>query len=267
MKKSKSENMTFGEHLEVLRKMLFRILAVTMCFAIAIFCFKDETFSILLAPSEWDFITFRHIESISQAIGLNFHIDEYHINLIATELSSQFMTHLSTSLYLALLIASPYILFELFCFISPALYANERKYSVKIAIAIYILFIAGVLISYFLIFPISFHFLGTYQVSSIVTSNITLKSYISTFTTLTFVLGLVFQLPVVAFFMGKVGIINSEIMSNYRRHALLLILIVSAIITPSVDIFTLLLVSTPIYLLYEASIHIVKKVESKPSLQ
>ena len=177
------------------------------------------------------------------------------------------MTHLSTSAYLALLIASPYILFELFCFISPALYANERKYSVKIAIAIYILFIAGVLISYFLIFPISFHFLGTYQVSSIVTSNITLKSYISTFTTLTFVLGLVFQLPVVAFFMGKVGIINSEIMSNYRRHALLLILIVSATITPSVDIFTLLLVSTPIYLLYEASIHIVKKVEREPSLQ
>lgn len=261
-----SENMTFGEHLEVLRKMLFRILGVTICFAIAIFCFKEETFNILLAPSKWNFVTFQWIEKVCAAIRIDFHIEEYNINMIATELSSQFMTHLSTSIYLALLAASPYIVFEIFRFISPALYEHERRYSTGIAVSVYALFIIGVLISYFIIFPISFRFLGTYQVSEIITSNITLKSYISTFTTLTFVLGLVFQLPIVAFFLGKVGLISSEIMSKYRRHAILLILVVSAIITPSVDIFTLLLVATPLYMLYELSIHIVKRVELKSEL-
>lgn len=256
------EKMTFGGHLEVLRRMLFRIIFVTIVFAIAIFCFKEETFSILLAPSEWDFITFRGIEYLCNVIGWNFHFNEYHINLIATELSSQFMIHLSTSIYLALLIASPYIVFELFRFISPALYENEKKYSTKISVAIYLLFIIGVLISYFLIFPISFRFLGTYQVDSSVVSNITLKSYISTFTTLTFVLGVMFQLPILAFFMAKMEIINAKIMSKYRSYVFMIILIISAIITPP-DVFTLILVTIPLYLLYEISIRVVKKIEKK----
>ena len=257
-----NHNMTFGEHLEVLRKMLFRILFVTFVLATAIFCFKEKTFDILLAPSSWNFITFRGIESLCNLIGWEFHFNEYHINMIATELSSQFMTHLSTSIYLGLLVASPYIVMELFHFISPALYENEKKYSTKVTIAIYFLFIIGVLISYFLIFPISFRFLGTYQVADSVISNITLKSYISTFTTLTFVLGIVFQLPILVFFMAKMEIINSEIMTTYRKYVFMIILIISAIITPP-DVFTLILVTIPLYLLYEISINIVKKIEKK----
>lgn len=257
-----NENMTFGEHLEVLRKMLFRILFVILVFGITIFCFKEQTFNILLAPSKWNFVTFRGIENICALIGWDFHFNEYHINMIATELSSQFMTHLSTSIYLSILMSSPYIVVELFRFISPALYENEKKYSTKVTIAIYFLFIIGVQISYFLIFPISFRFLGTYQVSEIVTSNITLKSYISTFTTLTFILGIVFQLPILVFFMAKMEIINSDIMIKYRKYVFMIILIISAIITPP-DVFTLILVTIPLYILYEISINVVKKIERR----
>ena len=253
------EKLTFGEHLEVLRKMLFRILGLTACVAIAVFCFKEQIFSLLLAPSKSDFVLYQWIEGICKVIGWGFQFDEYQVNLIATELSSQFMTHLTTSIYLALLIASPWIVVELFRFISPALYEHERKYSTKIAVAIYTLFIIGVLVCYFLIFPISFRFLGTYQVSDIVVNNITLKSYISTFTTLTFMMGVVFQLPVLAFFLAKMGLVDAAMMSRYRRHAFMLILFVSAIITPP-DIFTLILVSGPLYMLYEASIWVVKRI-------
>lgn len=253
------EKLTFGEHLEVLRKMLFRILGLTACVAIAVFCFKEQIFSLLLAPSKSDFILYQWIEEICKVIGWGFHFEEYQVNLIATELSSQFMTHLTTSIYLALLIASPWIVVELFRFISPALYEDERKYSTKIAIAMYTLFVIGVLVCYFLIFPISFRFLGTYQVSDVVVNNITLKSYISTFSTLTFMMGVVFQLPVLAFFLAKLNFIDAEMMVRYRRHAFMLIAIISAIITPP-DIFTLILVSVPLYMLYEVSIHIVKRV-------
>ena len=252
------EKLTFGGHLEVLRKMLFRILGLTACVGILIFCFKDWTFQMLLAPSKHDFVLYQWIERLCEMIGWNFVFEEYSVNLIATELSSQFMTHLSTSIYLALLAVSPYIVVELFRFISPALYENERKYSKVVGIAVYGLFVIGVLISYYVIFPISFRFLGTYQVADAVVNNITLKSYISTFTTLTFVMGVVFQLPILAFFMAKLGVIDAEMMSRYRRHAFMLILIVSAIITPP-DIFTLILVSIPLYMLYEVSIWVVRK--------
>ena len=252
--------LTFGGHLEVLRRMLFRIIAVVMVLAIAIFCFKDKTFELLLAPSQWDFVTYRYIEAFLHRLGSNFHFNQFHINLIATELSSQFMTHITTALYLGLLAASPYILVELFRFITPALYENEKKYSVSVAVIMYLLFIIGVLMSYFILFPISFRFLGTYQVSGMVTPNITLKSYISTFTTLTLVMGLVFQLPIIAFFLGKLEVVNSGMLRLYRKYAFLVIMVLAAIITPP-DLMTLILVTIPLYLLYEVSILVLKRME------
>ena len=182
--------------------------------------------------------------------------------MIATDLSSQFMTHITTSVYLGLLGASPYILYELFRFISPALYENERKYSVQITGIIYKLFILGVLMSYFVLFPISFRFLGTYSVSTRVVSNITLDSYISTFVSLTLVMGVVFQLPVIAFFLGKIGLVSSKLLANYRKHSFLIIMFIAAIITPP-DLMTLILVTIPLYLLYEVSIRVVKFVEKR----
>ena len=252
--------MTTGGHLEVLRQMLFRILGVAGAIAIVVFCFKNTTWRLLLAPSEWNFCTYRWIESAMQLIGFNFHFNEFHVNLIATDLSSQFMTHITTAVYLGLLGASPYVLYELFRFISPALYDNEQQYSVQVAGVIYVLFILGVLMSYFVLFPVSFRFLGTYSVSERVVSNITLDSYISTFVSLTLIMGVVFQLPVIAFFLGKMSILTSEMLARYRKHSFLVIMLVAAVITPP-DLMTLILVTIPLYLLYEISIRIVGWVE------
>ncbi len=240
--------------------MLFRVLGVVGTIAVVIFWFKDFTWDILMAPSEWDFCTYRWIESTLQSIGMEFHFNEFNVEMIATDLSSQFMTHITTSVYLGLLGASPYILYELFRFVSPALYENERQYSVQVAGIIYVLFILGVLMSYFVLFPISFRFLGTYSVSVKVVSNITLDSYISTFVSLTLIMGVVFQLPVIAFFLGKMGVISSGILKDYRKHSFLIIMLVAAIITPP-DLMTLILVTIPLYLLYEVSIRVVKFVE------
>ena len=236
--------------------MFLRILGVAGVLSVVIFCFKDITWRVLMAPSECDFCTYRWIESAIQTVGWDFHFQEFYVNMIATDLSSQFMTHITTAIYLGVLGASPYILFELFRFISPALYENERKYSVQVAVIIYVLFIVGVLMSYFVLFPISFRFLGTYSVSAKVVSNITLDSYINTFVSLTLVMGLVFQLPVIAFFLGKLGFISSKTLVEYRKHALIAIMLVAAIITPP-DLMTLILVTIPLYLLYEISIRVV----------
>lgn len=259
---SGNDMMTFGGHLEVFRHLLFRVLGVTIVLAVVVFCFKEQTFNMLMAPSHWDFVTYRWIENIIQATGSDFHFSQFHVNMIATELSSQFMTHISTAFYLGLLGTSPYMLYELFRFVSPALYDNERKYAVKIVVTVYILFIIGVLMTYYVLFPVSFRFLGTYNVSEEVVSNITLDSYISTFTSLTLVMGLVFQLPVLAFFLARMGAINKSMLTHYRKHAFIIIMIVAAIITPP-DVMTLFLVSAPLYLLYELSIKVVKWAQKK----
>lgn len=249
--------LTFPEHLDVLRRMLLRVLAVVAGFAVIIFCFRTETFSFLLAPSRWDFVTYRTIEHLCQAAGLDFHFAEYHIRLISTELSGQFTAHITTSLCLGLLCSSPYILYELFRFISPALYEDERRHSTLVVTAVYFLFALGVAMSYLIIFPISFRFLGTYQVDPAVENQINLSSYVSTFSTLTFLMGLVFQVPVITYFLAKFGLLSAATMARYRKHAILVIALVAAIITPP-DIFTLIIVVVPIYLLYEISIRLIR---------
>lgn len=256
-----SNLMTFGGHLEVFRRMLFRIIAVAGTFSIIIFCCKDTIWKMLLAPSEYNFTTYTLIERAIYLCGFDFHFEKFHVDLIATDLSSQFMTHITTSVYLGLLGASPYILYELFRFISPALYENEKRHSVAVATIIYLLFIAGVLMSYYILFPISFRFLGTYSVSENIRSTITLDSYVETFTTLTFIMGIVFQLPVIMFFLAKLGFISSQLLARYRKHALIVIMLVAAIITPP-DLMTLVLVTIPLYLLYEVSVRIAKIVEA-----
>ena len=259
MRNKNDEQLTFGEHLEVLRRMSFRILGVIVVVSLLMFGLKETIWNILLAPSEYNFITYRTIQQIMQKVGFNFHFDKYEVQLIATGLSSQFMTHVTTSIYLGCLISSPYILYELFRFTLPALYDNERKYSVYIVIIIYTLFIVGVLMSYFIIFPISFRFLGTYNVAEKVNSMITLSSYISTFTSLALIMGVVFQLPLIIFIFAKMKVVNFHILSKYRKYALFIITAISAIITPP-DIITCILVTVPLYLLYECSIWIAKKV-------
>ena len=255
-----NDKMTFGGHLEVLRHMLFRILSVVCGIAVVVFCMKDFTWEILLAPSECDFCTYRWIESIAAKIGItDFHFTYFSVDLITTDLSSQFMLHITTAMYLGGLGASPFVLYELFRFVSPALYESEKKFSVQVAVIIYFLFMAGVVMTYFILFPISFRFLGTYSVAEKVHSTITLDSYIDTFATLTLVMGIVFQLPIISYILAKMGVLNADMLSKYRKHSFIIIMLLAAIITPP-DLMTLILVSIPLYLLYEVSIGVIRHV-------
>ena len=239
--------LTFWDHLDVLRSSLIRMGAAIVILAIVAFAMKDLLFSVVLAPRSSDFITY-------QLLG----VDAFHINLMNTGLTEQFMIHMRTAIYAGLLLASPYILYELFRFVSPALYQNERRYAVWIVGAAYLMFLMGTLVNYFVVFPLTVRFLGTYQVSPDVANMLTLQSYIDTLLGMSLVMGVVFELPVVCGLMGRMGLINSHMMSQFRRHAIVAILVVAAIITPTTDVFTLFVVALPIYLLYELSIQIVK---------
>lgn len=253
--------LTFEGHLDVLRRMLFRIIIVVIILGCIIFCYKKQAFTILLAPHNSDFCTFEFIEDLINAMGFDFQFTDYKIPLISTELSAQFMTHITVSCILSVLCSSPYILFELFKFISPALYESEKKHSYLVAGIIYMLFILGVLMSYFVLFPISFQFLANYQVDEEIVNTITLNSYISTFSTITFLMGIVFQLPIIAFVLGKMGFIDAHMLKQYRAYAFIIIMVIAAVITPP-DIFTLILVTLPIYALYEVSIIVLKKAQA-----
>jgi sec-independent protein translocase protein TatC len=245
--KAPTAGITFWDHLDELRFSLFRILGAIALFGIMAFVLKDELFAVVLAPRSSDFITY-------QLLG----VGDFSIHLMNTGLTEQFMIHMRTAMYAGLLVASPYILYELFRFVSPGLYENERRYAVWIVGAAYLMFIIGTLVNYFIVFPFTVRFLGTYQVSPDVTNMLTLQSYVDTLLGMSLVMGLVFELPVVCALMGRMGLINGQLMSTYRRHALVAILIVAAVITPTTDAFTLFVVALPIYLLYELSILIVR---------
>ncbi len=180
------------------------------------------------------------------------------VGLMNTGLTEQFMIHLKVAIYAGLLVALPFVLYEAFLFVSPALYERERRYVVQIVGSSYVMFALGTLLNYFLVFPLTVKFLGTYQVSPDVANMLTLQSYVDTLITLSFVMGIVFELPVVCWILGRTGVLTRQMMQTYRRHAVVVILIVAAIITPTTDAFTLVIVSLPIWLLYELSILVVK---------
>ena len=239
--------LTFWDHLDELRAVLIRILVITAIAAVAAFCLKEELFAVVLAPRSSDFITYR-------VMG----VEPFCINLMNTGLTEQFMIHLRTALYAGVLAALPYILYQLFRFVSPALYDHERRYATVLVGSGYMMFMIGTLLNYLLIFPLTVKFLGTYQVSPDVANMLTIQSYIDTLLMMNFVMGIVFELPVVCWLLGKMGLVTAQIMSQWRRHAVVVILIVAAIITPTTDAFTLFLVALPIWLLYEMSIWIVR---------
>lgn len=244
---SPSEYATFWEHLDELRARLLRMLLVVAVFSVVAFLMKEQLFSVVLAPRNSDFLSYR-------LLG----VPVFSIQLINTGLTEQFMVHMRTAMYTGLLAASPYIIYELFGFVSPGLYENERRYAFRLVGAAYVMFILGTLMNYFLVFPLTVRFLGTYQVSADVANMLTLQSYIDTFIGLSFLMGVLFELPVVCWLMGRMEIINSKMMAAYRRHAIVAILIVAAVVTPTTDVFTLFVVALPIWMLYEFSILIVK---------
>lgn len=244
---------SFWDHLDELRTCLIRIIIVVLVGAIVAFAMKTEVFSIVLAPTKSEFITYRWFSQFGD-------IADFNLNLINTQLTSQFSVHMQVSIIIGIICVSPYILYSIFAFVSPALYENERKYARLLVVAGYIMFMIGVALCYFLIFPLTIRFLGDYQVSDDVANIITLSSYIDTLTMLTLMLGIVFELPILCMLLGKMGILTADFMKEYRRHAIVIILIVAAIITPTTDVMTLMLVTLPIYLLYEISILAVKMI-------
>ena len=255
---SESEKQSFWDHLDILRASLVKIAAVTAVFAVVAFFFKEALFSVILAPKDADFITYRWLYFFSGWVT-DEQAQDFYVKLINTGLAQQFMIHMKVAMCTGVLCASPYILYQLFRFVSPALYANERKYVVRVVGYGYIMFMVGVLISYFLIFPLTFRFLGTYQVSDQVENMISLQSYISTLLMMSLAMGIVFEIPILSWLFAKLGFISADFMRRYRRHAVVIILVVAAIITPTSDVFTLLFVSLPMWLLYEVSIWIVKR--------
>lgn len=247
---------SFWEHLDVLRAAIVKIVAVAVVFGIVAFCFKEELFAVVLAPKNDGFITYRLFNRIAAWAGSE--TESFAVQLINTGLAQQFIIHMKTALCTGVLCASPYILYQLFRFVSPALYADERKYVVRVVGGSYAMFVAGVLVSYYLIFPLTFRFLGTYQVSGEVANLITLDSYISTLVLMCLSMGLVFEIPILSWLFAKLGFLSADFMRRYRKHAIVIILVVAAIITPTSDVFTLSLVALPMWLLYEVSIWIVK---------
>lgn len=247
---------SFWDHLDVLRGVILRALAVTVIFSIVAFMFKDQIFALVFAPKNSDFITYRLLADLG-AIIPGGKMPGFEVNVINTALAQQFLIHVKTAFCFGLLLATPYILYQIFMFVSPALYDNERRYAIRMVSSGYLMFMLGVLLGYFLIFPLTFRFLGTYQVDSQIANMITLDSYMSTLIMICLSMGIVFEMPVLCWLLGRMGVINDGFMRQYRRHAIVLILLIAAIITPTSDIFTLLAVSAPMILLYEISIFLV----------
>lgn len=257
-----NEKQTFWDHLDALRAAVVKSLLAVVVWGIVAFCFKDELFAVILAPKDAGFITYRLLGQISGIVTDAESLD-FNVRLVSTGLAEQFMIHMQTAMCAGILCASPYILYQLFRFVSPALYTNERRYVVRVVGGGYAMFALGVFVSYFLIFPLTFRFLGDYHVSSEVDNMVTLQSYISALLTMSLALGIVFEIPVLSWLFAKLGFLSASFMRKYRRHAIVVILVVAAVITPTSDVFTLSLVSLPMWLLFEASIFIVEKANKK----
>lgn len=257
-------NMTFLEHLEELRWHIMRAFASIIIIAIVAFIFSDIVFDqIILAPKNPNFFTNKLLCRLGAIVDIpKLCINTESFQIISIKMAGQFTMHITTSIFAGIIVAFPYIFWEFWRFIKPALYEKEVKHSRGAVSISSLLFLSGVLFGYFIIAPLSIHFLGSYNISDQVVNQINLKSYIGTITSVTLAAGVTFELPVLIYFLSKAGLVTPEFLKRYRRHAIVLILILAATITPP-DIFSLLLVTFPLLLLYEAGIVISKKVIRK----
>jgi len=255
--------MSFLDHLEALRWHLVRSVAAIFGFAVLAFLNKSFVFdTILLGPKNPDFLTYRVMCFISEAIC----ITELPFILMNISMSGQFTNHIFISVMAGFIIAFPYVFWEIWRFIKPALYTKESKHAKGVVFFSSILFIAGILFGYYVIAPLAVNFLGSYQVSEIVANQINLGSYISTVASISLACGLVFELPILTYFLTKVGLLTPQFMKTYRKHALVIILILAAVITPP-DVISQVLVALPLLLLYEVSILVSKIVIKKQQEQ
>ncbi len=235
--------MTFWDHLEELRGSLFRMLAVFGVAVVGLFFLKDFLFDdVILAPSKSDFFLYRLLGA------------DFSLTLVNIEVAAQFMIHMKITFICALIVTFPYLVYEIWCFVAPALYEKEKKTVRGAFLFASILFYIGVLVGYTIVFPLMLNFFSGYQVSPDIPNTFSLSSYISMFTSMVMIFGIVFEFPTVALALSSLGLLTKDTLKSFRRHAVCAVLIVAAVITPSGDPFSLMVVSVPLYMLYEFSI-------------
>lgn len=255
MASNTSGEMSFLQHLEELRWHIIKSVIAIILLAILAFIFKDIIFNgILIAPKNPDFFTNRMFDKLAVLLNSDaIRINNKPFDLINITMSGQFSTHIWISIFSGIILAFPYIVYQFWSFLSPALYEKERRNARYAVLAISFLFFVGVLFGYYLIVPLSIHFLGSYQISESVLNTINLTSYFSTIASVTLASGIVFELPIVIYFLSKIGVVSPEFLRKYRKHAIVIILILAAIITPP-DLFSQVLVTIPLVILYEVGI-------------
>lgn len=242
---------SFWDHLDELRSVLLRSLVAWAVTTGVVFALKDYVFAALFAPARPDFPLYRLLQRISPS----FMQDEMpELSLLNIDLTGQFMMHLEVSVWLGLVLALPVLVWQVYRFISPALYQNERRYVLRLMLPSALLFLLGVMMSYCLIFPLSFRFLSLYSVDALVVNQISLGSYISALLILSILMGILFQVPVLTWALSAMGLVTAEMLCHARSYVLIGVLIVAAIITPTGDVLTLMLVTIPVMLLYELGI-------------
>jgi sec-independent protein translocase protein TatC len=257
-----TQEMSFWDHLEELRWMLLRVVIALIIFAIVGFIYMPWIFDhVILGPAKPDFFLYHYMCKLSRHLSFlpDFCDENFTVSMINIDLTAQFFRHLSTSGWFALILICPYILFELWNFIRPALYEHEKKNVRWVFLLGTVMFFIGCLVGYGLIFPMTLRFLYNYSLSDIIYNQLSLDSYLDNFLILILVMGLVFEMPLISWLLSQIGILRKSFFKKYRRHAIVILLIAAAIITPTGDPFTLSLVFFPLYALYELSIFFVKK--------
>lgn len=255
------KEMSFWEHLDDLRGVLIKIAVVLVIAAVILFIWMPDIFDrVILAPCSSDFALYRWIDRLAATIpGMSELGGDFHVDLINIQLASQLYIHLSTSFWLAVVLTFPIILYLLWTFIAPALYQNERRGVRRAFLFGVFMFYLGVAVGYFLVFPIILRFLADYHVSQLVPNQVSLDSYMDNFLMMVFFMGVVFELPLLCWLLGNIGVLHRDFFSKYRRHAIVALVVLAAIITPTGDLFTLSVVFLPLYILYEASALLVPK--------
>jgi sec-independent protein translocase protein TatC len=259
--------MSFWDHLEELRWTIFRSVIALLLLAIAAFALMRGDYGIfpnvILGPTRGDFVTYRLFCAVGSSFSfLNEFCDrDFTIEIINIRLASQFFIHMSTSFWIALVVAFPYIMFEIWKFISPALYEHEKRNIRWVFSFGTVMFFIGCAVGYFLVFPMTLRFLATYQLSEAINEQVSLDSYMDNFLMLILIMGLVFEMPLLSWLLSKLGLLRRDFFNRYRRHAIVALLVLAAFITPSGDPFTLSIVFIPLYGLYELSAFFVRSPE------
>jgi sec-independent protein translocase protein TatC len=267
IEEEEENGMSFLDHLEELRWHLIRSLAAVVILAMVAFFSKKLIFhDIILAPSRPDFWTYRLLCKMSVWLEQPFLcVEKLNFTIQSRTLMGQFSTHIATALIAGLIVAFPYVFWEIWRFVKPGLYDKERRATQGAVFFVSLLFFTGISFGYWILSPLSINFLANYQIDESILNEIDLLSYIETLTMMVLACGLMFQLPMVIWVLAKAGLVTASFLKSFRRHSVIVILVISAILTPSPDMFSQILVALPIYILYEVSILLAAKVERETS--